>query len=112
MHKLNVCIFINIYNCIYIVYIIVLNIDINGTKQEALPLKEDISSEKVQGVKKATDSTNLLGEITCSVEHTSSIDNNNQDYEIALAKGAVETGDLVNTDKESKPSIYVKVLGY
>jgi hypothetical protein len=77
-----------------------------------MPLNDDISSEKIQGVKKHTESTNLFGEITSPVEHTSSIDNSNQEYEIVLAKGAVETGDLVNTDKEFKPSIYVKVLGY
>ena len=75
-------------------------------------MNDEIRSEKVQVVKTHADSTNLFGKITSGAEHTSSNDNNNQEYESALAKVEVETGDLVHTDMESKPSIYVKVLGY
>lgn len=76
-----------------------------------MPLKDDSSLDQVQVVKKHTNRTNLVGEITSPVEQTASIDNNNTEYQMALAKGAVETGDSVSTAKESKPSIYAKVLG-
>ena len=73
-------------------------------------MKDGITLEQVQGVKKHTDSANLLGEITRPVEQTTSMENNNQEYHMAIAKGEIELGDLVST-KESKPSIHIKVLG-
>ena len=76
-----------------------------------MSLKDGITLEHVKGVKKHTDSTNLLDEITRPVEQTTSMDNNNQEYHMAIAKGEIELGDLVSTAKESKPSIHVKVLG-
>ena len=74
-------------------------------------MKDGITLEQVHGVNKQTASTNLVGEITSPVEQTTSMDNDKQEYHMAIVKGDIEHGDLVSTAKESKPSIHVKVLG-
>ena len=73
-------------------------------------MKGEVNQEQVKGLQKYTDITNLVEETASPVEQTTAIGKSNDEHKMALAKGTVETGDLVSSTKENKPSVHVKVL--